>query len=374
MDPAGTTGKVPELARPPTVERGDRPATRGAGRAGNEVGARSVRLFWRLLWLNTLVGVVATVLLIVGPWTVSAPIRPGQALVLIVGLAMMVAANAILLRWSMTPLDRLTRLMGTVDLLRPGQRLSPNGSREVVTLIGAFNTMLQRLETERGTSMARALAAQEDERRRIARELHDEIGQSLTALLLDIGRLADRAPQPLQEELRHTQETTRQSLDEVRRIARRLRPDLLENLGLASALTALATQFDAHTPLHVRHHIHSGLPPLSTQHELVLYRVAQEALTNAARHSNATAADLTLAPAGAPGRTGVLLRIDDNGRGMNSAPEGAGVRGMRERALLAGGTLDICPGPSGGTRVNLFVPTGLRTGGGTEHEHPAGEH
>lgn len=331
-----------------------------------------MRLFWRVLWLNTLVGVVATVLLIVGPWTVSAPIRLRQALVLIAGLALMVAANAILLRWSMTPLNRLTSLMATVDLLRPGQRLPPNGSREIVTLIGAFNRMLQRLETERGTSAARALAAQEDERRRIARELHDEIGQSLTALLLDIGRVADRAPQPLREELRHAQETTRQSLDEVRRIARRLRPDVLENLGLASALTSLAAQFDTHTPLHVRRHVYPGLPPLSAEHELVLYRVAQEALTNAARHSNATAVDLTLIPAGVPRHTGVLLCIDDDGKGMNDLPEGTGIRGMRERALLAGGTLDIRSSPRGGTRLTLFVPTDLRPADGAEH--PTEEH
>lgn len=331
-----------------------------------------MRLFWRVLWLNTLVGVAATVLLIIGPWTVSAPIRPVEALVLIAGLASMLVANAILLRWGLAPLNRLTRLMARVDLLRPGQRLPPSGSREIATLIGAFNAMLQRLETERGTSTARALSAQEDERRRIARELHDEIGQRLTALLLDIGRLADRTPRPLQEELRHAQETTRQSLDEVRGIARRLRPDVLENLGLASALTALATQFDTQTPRYVRCHVQPGLPPLSAGLELVLYRVAQEALTNAARHSNATAVDLALIPAGVPGRAGVLLRIDDNGEGMNNAAESAGIHGMRERALLAGGTLDIRPGPRGGTRLTLFVPTDCCSAGGAEP--PTGEH
>ncbi|MFC9970477.1 sensor histidine kinase [Spirillospora sp. NPDC127200] len=312
-----------------------------------------MRLFWRVFWLNTLVGAVATVLLMIGPWTVSVPIRLTEALVLTAGLAAMLTANAVLLRWGLGPLDRLTRTMATVDLLQPGQRLPVTGSGEVAALIDTFNRMLQRLETERGTSSARALSAQEDERRRISRELHDELGQSLTALLLDIKRLTDQAPEPLRRELGYTQEIARQSVEEVRRIARRLRPDVLEDLGLASALTSLATQFDTHTTLRVRRRLHPGLPPLAPQTELVLYRVAQEALTNAARHSGGDTAELTLAPAG----DGVLLSIEDNGKGMGDASEEAGIRGMRERALLVGGTLQLHDGSDGGTRLTLRVPT-----------------
>ncbi|MQY07821.1 hypothetical protein ACRB68_59230 [Actinomadura sp. RB68] len=315
---------------------------------------RPVRLFWRVFWLNALVGTVATVLLMAGPWTVSVPIRVTEALVLTAGLGAMLAANALLLRWGLAPLDRLSRLMATVDLLRPGQRLPVTGSGEVAALIETFNQMLQRLETERGTSSARALSAQEAERRRIARELHDEIGQSLTALLLHLERLSGRADGPLRRELGEAQETVRQSLEEVRRVARSLRPDVLEELGLASALTALTTRFGTHTVLRVRRRLHPDLPPLGPQAELVLYRVAQEALTNAARHADATAVELSLAPAGG----GVLLRVDDDGRGMDGVPEGAGIRGMRERALLAGGTLELGPGPGGGTRVALHIPTG----------------
>jgi len=315
-----------------------------------------VRLFWRVFWLNTLVGTVATILLMIGPWTVSVPIRLTEALVLLAGLASLLTANAVLLRWGLAPLERLTRLMNTVDLLRPGQRLPVTGSREIATLINTFNQMLQRLETERSASSARALSAQEDERRRIARELHDEIGQSLTALLLDIKRLTDRAPEPLREELRCAQETTRHCLDEVRRVARRLRPDVLEDLGLASALAALTAQFDTHTTMRVRRRLHPDLPRLSPQVELVIYRIAQEALTNAARHSGATAVELDLSPADASGDGGVVLRVDDDGKGINGAPEGAGIQGMRERALLVGGTLHLQTRPEGGTRLTLHVP------------------
>lgn len=313
-----------------------------------------MRLFWRVFWLNTLVGAVATVLLMVGPWTVSVPIRLTEALVLATGLAVMLAANAVLLWWGLAPLGRLARLMATVDLLRPGQRLPVTGSGEIAALIDTFNQMLRRLEAERGTSAARALSAQEDERRRVARELHDEIGQSLTALLLDLKRVTDTAPPQVRRDLRNAQEMTRESLDEVRRIARRLRPDVLEDLGLASALAALAARFDTHTTLRVRRQVQHGLPPLDPQVELVLYRVAQEALTNAARHSGAASVVLDLR---ADGDRGVLLRVEDDGEGLGGAPEGAGIRGMRERALLVGGALDLRTGPDGGTRLDLRVPT-----------------
>jgi two-component system sensor histidine kinase UhpB len=103
--------------------------------------------------------------------------------------------------------------------------------------------MLDRLEAERGASSARALAAQEGERQRIAQELHDEIGQSLTAVLLSLKRPVDTAPAELLDELRTVQDITRASLDEVRQVARRLRPGVLDDLGLVSAMSALAADF-----------------------------------------------------------------------------------------------------------------------------------
>lgn len=317
-------------------------------------------LFWRILWLNALVGGAATVLLMVGPWTVSAPVRLIEAVVLVAGLAVMLAANALLLRVGLAPLERLTRRMTSIDLLRPGQRLPVTGSGEVAVLIRTFNEMIGRLEAERGASSARALSAQEGERQRIARELHDEIGQSLTAVLLEINRAADLAPEPLRTDLRHAQETTRDSLDEVRRVARRLRPGVLEDLGLVSALMELTTHFSTHTGLTMRRHIMTDLVSLDPQIELVLYRVAQESLTNAARHADASNVDLTLEATSA----GVLLCVADDGRGPGPQAEGAGIRGMRERAMLVGGRLTIEPGPLAGTQVRLYVPFPI---GGDDH-------
>jgi len=310
-----------------------------------------VPLFWRIFLLNAVVLITATALLL-GPVSVSTPVLLTEAAVLTVGLVAMLVANAVLLRVALAPLRRLTGTMTTIDLLQPRERPAAAGQGEIAELIDTFNTMLGRLEHERATSAARALSAQEAERHRIAQELHDEVGQTLTAVLLDLKRVADHAPPDIGDELHQVQETTRGSLEEIRRIARRLRPGVLEELGLTSALKALTTEFRA-PGLAVRHHVDDDLPPLDRETELVIYRVAQEGLTNTARHAGARHADLTLRRTPA----GVELRVRDDGRGMADSPEGAGVRGMRERALLIGADLDLGPAPGGGTQVRLTVPT-----------------
>ncbi|MBO3681813.1 HAMP domain-containing sensor histidine kinase [Streptomyces sp. NEAU-YJ-81] len=312
-------------------------------------------LFWRIFGLNALVLGTATALLLWAPVTVSVPVLLTEAIILVGGLAVMLVANGTLLRWGLAPLDRLTRLMTTVDLLRPGQRLpvpGASGGSEVSELIRTFNAMLDRLEHERATSSARALLAQEAERRRIAQELHDEVGQSMTAILLVLKRAADDAPEPLREDLQQAQEITRESLDEVRRLVRRLRPGVLDDLGLVSALTSLTQDFATHTGLRVVRRLDSDPPTLDRESELVLYRVAQESLTNAARHADARQVEVSLHRVG----EAVVLEIADDGRGIEAACEGAGIRGMRERALLAGATLDITSTPGTGTRIRLITP------------------
>ncbi|MFF7104080.1 MULTISPECIES: HAMP domain-containing sensor histidine kinase [Streptomyces] len=309
-------------------------------------------LFWRIFALNAVVLGTATALLLWAPVTVSVPVLLTEAIILVGGLAVMLIANAALLRIGLAPLGRLTRLMTTVDLLRPGQRLPEQGRGETAELISTFNAMLERLEHERAASSARALLAQEGERRRIAQELHDEVGQSMTAILLVLKKAADEADEPLRGELQQAQEITRESLDEVRRLVRRLRPGVLEDLGLVSALTSLATEFATHTGLRVSRSFDADLPELDPESELVLYRVAQEALTNAARHAEATKVEMSLKHTGGT----VTLTVKDDGRGTGVAREGAGIRGMRERALLVGAALDIASEPRAGTQVRLAVP------------------
>ncbi|SFS72666.1 HAMP domain-containing sensor histidine kinase [Saccharopolyspora flava] len=306
-------------------------------------------LFWRVFLLNAAVLSGATALLVLSPATVSTPVLPAEGLILVAGLAAMLVANALLLRIGFLPLRRLTRAMTTIDLLRPGSRPPVAGHGGIADLIKAFNAMLDRLEIERATSNARALSAQEAERRRIARELHDEVGQSLTAVLLEMRRVSDEAPEAVATALHQVQETTRDSLDEIRRIARRLRPGVLEELGLASALKSLTAEVRGGA---ARCRIDGELPELGEEVELVIYRVAQESITNAVRHAQAARIDLSVRVE----RSAVRLRIRDDGVGIGDAAEGAGIRGMRERALLAGAVLAVEPAPEGGTEVRLDVP------------------
>ncbi|WP_093613285.1 HAMP domain-containing sensor histidine kinase [Streptomyces indicus] len=333
-------------------------------------------LYWRIFALNAVVLGTATALLLWAPVTVSVPVLLTEAIILVAGLGVMLVANAALLRLGLAPLGRLTKLMTTVDLLRPGQRLPASGGGEVAEVIRSFNAMLERLEQERATSSARALLAQESERRRIAQELHDEVGQTMTAVLLGLKRAADEAPDPLRKELHEAQEITRESLDEVRRLVRRLRPGVLDDLGLVSALTSLTEDFATHTGLRITRSFGTspagtggrplsrgqqgpgaeqgppGLPALTPETELVLYRVAQESLTNAARHADARKVTVALEHTGED----VVLTVTDDGTGIEAPREGAGIRGMRERALLIGGRLDITPAPGAGTRVRLSTP------------------
>jgi two-component system, NarL family, sensor histidine kinase UhpB len=226
--------------------------------------------------------------------------------------------------------------------------------------------MLERLEAERAASSGQALAAQEAERRRVAQELHDEVGQSLTAVLLGLRRVADRVPPDLREELAVAQEAARSCLDEIREVARRLRPGVLDDLGLTSALAALVTDHGRLTGAAVSRRFDSALPDLGAQAELVLYRVAQEALTNVARHAAAGRVEVDLRQTLAG--DAVLLEVVDDGRGTRGSREGAGIRGMRERALLIWATLTVEPHQDGGTRLRLFVP--VRRGGGPPAEAP----
>jgi two-component system sensor histidine kinase UhpB len=292
--------------------------------------------------INAALLVAATLLLALTPVTIHASIALVEGLDLAVALVVMLATNLLLLRHTLAPIDGLVDRMRMVDLLRPGQRLVEQGGVEVTELVRAFNQMLERLEAERRESGGRALQAQEAERRRIASGLHDEVGQALTGVLL---RLDDE----------ETKQAVRQALDEVRRIARELRPEMLEQLGLVSALTELSRKFAVSGGIRVKRRFATDLPPLSEEAELAVYRVAQESLTNVARHAGATRVEVALEP----GAGSVVLHISDDGRGMSEAASlngHGGLRGMRERALLVGGALAVKRGRAGGVEVRLEVP------------------
>ena len=314
--------------------------------------ARRRSLFWRVFAVNAgLLGAIA-LLLLFSPVEIDAPIKPVQALIVIGGLVVGVIANALLLRRAVEPLERLAQRMETVDLLRPGQRLAVDRGDEIGRVLAAFNRMLDRLERERQQSGRRVLAAQEAERVGIARDLHDEVGQLLTGALLQLNSNAESAPAH-REDLDQARQAVRRALDEVRRISSELRPEMLEHLGLASALTELSTTFARVSGVEVERQFESSLPKLAPDTELAVYRIAQESLTNVARHAQASRVTLALER----GHDSVVLRVVDDGRGFDGAPEEhGGLRSMRERALLVEGALAIKDGRNGGVEVRLEVP------------------
>jgi two-component system, NarL family, sensor histidine kinase UhpB len=312
-------------------------------------------LFRRVAALNAavVVGACVVTILVLSPGKIHS-FAASEAIVLAGSLLLVVVINLVLLRRALHPLEALTALARRVDLTRPGQRV-PVGhyKSEVSELATTFNEMLARLENERRDATRRVLAAQEGERLRIAQELHDEVGQTLTAVLLQLGRSARHADPKLGAELLETQETARASLEDVRRISRELRPEALDDLGLSSALVALTERFAQSAGLNVRRNLDRELPPLSEEAELVIYRVAQEALTNVARHADTDRAELSLTASNGH----LTLRVADSGKGFDPAKsEGGGLRGMRERAVLVGASLAVTRRPRGGTEVRLSVP------------------
>jgi len=316
---------------------------------------RAIPLLWLVFLTNALVLAVALLLLAFTPITVHAPIETGQFALLFAGFVVLLVLNVVLLRRVLAPLLKLTGAMSSVDPDRPGRRLSDVELRSVEgqALAHAFNAMLDRLEHARHEAARTALAAQEAERLRVARELHDEIGQTLTAVTLQAERAA-HGDSELAQALRAVADGVRESLDEVRRIARELRPEALDDLGLVNALIALCTRMGAQGGPRIERDLQAKLPPLSPDVELVIYRVAQEALTNALRHSGARNAKVSLTA----DAEFVALAVTDDGKGLPTPlPAGtAGIAGMRERALLVGGMLSVASSAETGTEVRLTIP------------------
>jgi two-component system sensor histidine kinase UhpB len=314
-------------------------------------------LLQRVAGLNVLLLLAAVTLTIIvlAPSRVSSFAVDEELLVLLALIALVVSANVYLLGRLVGPVQALTALARRVDLTRPGERMpEADSTSEAGELALTFNEMLARLEAERREATGRVLAAQEAERLRIAQELHDQVGQELTAVLLGLSRIGGELPAGPRADLVAVEDVVRASLDDVRRIAIELRPGALADLGLPSALALLAERFSKRLGLEVEVAIESDLPDLGTETELVVYRVAQEALTNVARHSGSRSAELTLAYEDRR----ASLTVRDRGRGIvpGSAP-GTGMRGMRERATLIGAQLDIRSVPEGtGCEVQLDVP------------------
>jgi two-component system, NarL family, sensor histidine kinase UhpB len=280
----------------------------------------------------------------------------------VIGLALVVLALTVALvreRRRLRPLEDLIEAMEKVDLSSPRPLLpsSIDGvaeTEEAERIELAFLRMMRRLEAERRRAGSAALRAQEEERARVARDLHDEVNQSLTGLLLRLEAVREAAPPALEGELAETRALANQAMTELLSLARQLRPTALDDLGLVAAVGGQVEQL-GRGEIEARLEAEGDFSDLGGDAQLVVYRVAQEALTNAARHSDATRVDARLRRGGAGG---VSLEVADDGRGFafDESQRGLGIAGMRERALLIGAELTIESRPGRGTTVRLTVP------------------
>jgi two-component system, NarL family, sensor histidine kinase UhpB len=275
--------------------------------------------------------------------------------VVVFGAALLasLAGNWLLLRRRFEPLDALVSDMAKVDPGRPDTRVArrQGGSSEVERLTAAFDGMLRSLAHERRGAGLAAVRAQERERQRIAQDLHDEVNQALTAILLRLEASLLRAPPALRPELGEIKRLTTRAMEELLQMARRLRPAVLDDHGLVAALRAQVEEFGRQSGLVARFAVHGAPPPLSPEQTLAVYRVTQESLSNVAQHAGAGRVDVELSFVGWP-----TLTVTDDGRGFTGPRDGGlGLSGMRERARLAAGRLTIASEPGHGTRIELAI-------------------
>jgi two-component system, NarL family, sensor histidine kinase UhpB len=279
----------------------------------------------------------------------------------VIGLALVVVALIIALvqeRRRLAPLEDLVEAMEKVDLssARPLLPASIDGvgeTEEVARIELAFLRMMRRLEAERRRAGSAALRAQEEERARVARDLHDEVNQSLTGLLLRLEAAREAAPPELKGEIAETKALANQAMRELLSLARQLRPTALDDLGLVAAIEGQVDRLGGEITTSLE--VDADFSDLGDDAQLVVYRVAQEALSNAARHSGANRVEVRLRRSDSDS---VVLEVTDEGRGFafDESERGLGIGGMRERALLIGAELTIESRPDHGTTVRLAVP------------------
>ncbi len=285
---------------------------------------------------------------------------------------------ALLLTNALTrPLNHLRHMAEQIRQGNFSSRAQIYNADEVGQLSETFNEMAESLatyeakvkekEAARVSLLKQLVRVQEEERAHVARELHDQLGQLLTKILFsfqtarqDCFRCGDHCA-GLEQEMRY-------AVDETRRLAWNIRPPLLDDYGLSSALERYLNDMSAHYGIAVSFEsvAPEDAPRLSAETEIALYRIAQEAMTNIARHAHASRVDVLLMQR----ESRVSLMVEDNGRGFDTSAlrEGPGsslgIVGMRERAALVGGTLDVESEPGSGTEVIVTVP--MET---DEHDH-----
>ena len=284
-------------------------------------------------------------------------------LILALAIILTLCVNLWMLQRRFAPLERLIERIEGIDPAEPSshQLADADPVEEIDRLSRSFNGLLERIEDERRRSGTLAMRAQEEERRRLARDLHDEVNQALTAILLRLEALSQDSPPDRVDEVAELKRLVNQAMEELLNLARQLRPTALDDHGLMPAIETQLKRFSARTGIEVRVSTDGEPDTLPEDVQTAVYRILQEALANVGRHAGATAVAVEMEV----GDERLELRIRDDGAGFDPASvgrdsidgpgAGLGLSGMAERARLAGGELDIRSAPGGGTTVGLRI-------------------
>ena len=281
------------------------------------------------------------------------------------GVLISLAVNYWVLKVAFEPLDSLERVATAVRNGDFSARTEPwrFGDPQLLRFSDTFNQTLDELQRDREQIQLLAnqvIRAQEDERQRVSRELHDDTAQVLFAQLLRLTALKTSTNDQVRDTAREMEDMTVEAIESVRRLALELRPPALDDLGLREALGALVQRFEDQFDIPARYQVTGLRERLGSEIELVLYRVAQEALTNVAKHAHATRVEVELIR-----REGdVFLSITDDGQGFDPSAArvrdgrglGLGLFGMEERVQLVGGTLAIISVEPHGMGITAVIP------------------
>lgn len=299
--------------------------------------------------------------------TLIDPIRPYVGTVLLVlGLGLLFGLFWLPLgaRRITRPIDRLVQAAARLASGREGVHVDGGTIQELQVLADSFNDMAQQIERSRAGQrryVAMVTRSQEDERRRIARELHDGTVQALVAIARRLELIAQHSQDPgMLSELAAVRQQVSEAANEVRRFSRELRPLVLEDLGLVAALRYLSNQHTEQYGTPVNLTVHGTLRGLPADQELVLFRIYQETLTNISKHAQATRVDALLEV----DAEGLTMEVVDDGQGFEAemAPTDLaqrghfGLMGIQERVQLLGGRLAIESTPGRGTQVRIWLP------------------
>lgn len=311
-----------------------------------------------------------------------------RTLAIVVGMG--IALTFLFRRWAhlaLRPLARLSQAMARIESGDYGVRLGRFAIPDLDTIAVGFDEMAaaqQRMAAEVADHASRALMIREEERRHLAHELHDELGQSISAikaLAVSISRRADPDDDRIRRSADTIADVSTHMYDRVRQMMSQLRPTTLDELGLVAALEDMIDTWNSHhEDLFCAFNVRGELPPLTPDQRINLYRIVQEALTNVARHAGAATATVTLVYDGADPLSSARLQLTivDDGRGFEpqAARQGLGLVGIGERVTALKGNFTLATRPGAGTELRIDLPLETRREPvetpDEHHSYPAG--